>query len=91
MDGGKTRKQFTGVTPSLEEQILSNEEKNIVEQEVKKLKDKYRIPIYLYYMENLSLEEIAQILKIPKGTVKSRLHKARNILKNKLEVVYYEE
>lgn len=87
----KQESNSTGVTPSLEEQILSNEEKNIVEQEVKKLKDKYRIPIYLYYMENLSLEEIAQILKIPKGTVKSRLHKARNILKNKLEVVYYEE
>ena len=87
----KQKNNVTGVTSFLEERVLANEEKNIVEREVKKLNDKYRIPIYLYYMEDLSLNEIAKLLKIPEGTVKSRLHKARKILKDKLEVIYFEE
>lgn len=87
----KQKNNVAGVTSFLEERVLANEEKNIVEQEVKKLNDKYRIPIYLYYMEDLSLNEIAKLLKIPEGTVKSRLHKARKILKDKLGVIYFEE
>lgn len=35
-------------------------------------------------MEDMVVSDIASILKIPKGTVKSRLYKAREILKKKL-------
>ena len=50
------------------------------------LADKYRLPMLLFYMEELSLAEIAAVLKLPEGTVKSRLHRAKKILKQKLEV-----
>ncbi len=40
-----------------------------------------RVVLDLYYFEQLSLSEISIALDIPKGTVKSRLHKARNELK----------
>lgn len=52
---------------------------------VQKLPDRIRITIVLYYVEGYSIEEIKQILKIPAGTVKSRLAKGRKLLKIKLE------
>ncbi|MGX4600092.1 RNA polymerase sigma factor [Faecalimicrobium sp. JNUCC 81] len=52
---------------------------------IKKLPERIRITIVLYYVEGYSVEEIKQILKIPSGTVKSRLAKGRKLLKIKLE------
>ncbi|MEA4815768.1 MAG: RNA polymerase sigma factor [Lachnospiraceae bacterium] len=49
------------------------------------LEPRIRIAVVLYYVEGYSLEEIKSILKIPLGTVKSRLSRGRKILKNKLE------
>lgn len=41
---------------------------------------KYRMPLYLFYYEEYSTEEIASILKIPKGTVCIRLKRGRDLL-----------
>lgn len=71
----------------VEEQYLEAELRHQVRQAVGELEEKYRVPIYLYYTLQLSGAEISKILKIPEGTVKTRLHKARKILKEKLEVV----
>ena len=73
-----------------EEQILLQEKCQIIRNEVKKLPDKYKIPILLFYMEELSLKEICLILKLPEGTVKSRIYRAKKILKERLEDSYYE-
>jgi RNA polymerase sigma-70 factor (ECF subfamily) len=43
-----------------------------------------RVVIVLYYVNDLSLQEIADILDIPVGTVKSRLHYGRRSLKKQL-------
>jgi len=43
-----------------------------------------RVVIVLYYLNDLSLQEIAEILEVPVGTVKSRLHYGRLALKRKL-------
>lgn len=51
---------------------------------------KQRIVVNLYYCENVSTEEIGRILHIPKGTVLSRLSKARKILKKEMEMKGYE-
>ncbi len=72
---------------SVEEQILQKEVMLQVRKAVAELEEKYRIPVYLYYTAQLSVGEISRILKIPEGTVKTRLHKARKLLKTKLEVV----
>ena len=42
---------------------------------------KYRVPIYLYYYEEYSAQEIADLLKIPKGTVCVQLDRGRELLK----------
>jgi RNA polymerase sigma-70 factor, ECF subfamily len=44
-----------------------------------------RVVIVLYYVNDQSLQEIAQILEVPVGTVKSRLHYARENLRRHLE------
>lgn len=75
-------------TKSLEESVLEKEKQQMVREAINCLDERYRIPVYLYYLEELSLQEIAEILKIPKGTVKSRLHKARGLLKERLEREY---
>ncbi len=60
-------------------------EGNPVTQAVKELPEKYRIPIHLFYYEQLSIQEIADALDMKESTVKSHLFRARDILKNKLE------
>ncbi|EOL42543.1 sigma-70 family RNA polymerase sigma factor [Enterococcus phoeniculicola] len=47
------------------------------------LSDKYRIPLILYYYNDFSINEISQILELPTGTIKSRLHRGRHLLENK--------
>lgn len=74
-----------------EETALMREEQNLVKQCVLTLPEKYRIPVYLYYSAELSLKEIAQVLKLPEGTVKSRLHKARKMIKERMEANGYDK
>lgn len=62
----------------------------LVQRQVQALPDKYRTVIYLYYSAGLKIREIADCLQIPENTVKSRMRKAKDILKTKLEVVKYE-
>jgi len=50
---------------------------------VKSLPSKYRAVIYLYYYEEMPIQEIAKTLKLSKGTIKSQLSRARNLIKNK--------
>jgi RNA polymerase sigma-70 factor (ECF subfamily) len=72
-----------------EDGILQEEENKIVRELVNKLPEKFRIPIMLHYTMELSLPDIATALKLPLGTVKSRLHKARAIIKKELEEIGY--
>ena len=44
----------------------------------------HRAAVHLFYREELTVEEIASVLGIPAGTVKSRLHHARDALKRQL-------
>ena len=76
---------------SPEEEFLHHELQEIVRQETRNLPEHLRIPVCLYYTTGLPVEEIAQTMHIPKGTVKSRLHKARMIIKKKLEDYGYDE
>ncbi len=45
------------------------------------LGEKYRVPLVLYHCEGYSIQDIARILRLPKGTVSSRLARGREILK----------
>lgn len=71
--------------PSPEERIISKEKEESVRMAVNRLPDQLKIVVLLFYMEDLSTAQIAQIMKIPAGTVLSRLYRARKILRNDLE------
>lgn len=73
-----------------EAEVLRMEQKMLVRKCVRELEEKYRVPLYLYYSAELSVKEISECIKVPQGTVKSRLHKARTILKLRLEDAGYD-
>lgn len=50
------------------------------------LDEKYRLPMVLYYVEGYSVEEIARMLRMPQGTLKSRLHRGRLLLRDTLDM-----
>lgn len=66
---------------SPEEALLKQERAARVKQMVDDLPGQYRDVLVLFYSGELSVEEIAGALRIPKGTVKSRLSRAREQIK----------
>jgi len=65
----------------IEEQQTSQKKDTGVKELLEKLDIRKQVVLSLYYFEQLSVPEISVALKIPKGTVKSRLYKARKELK----------
>ena len=72
----------TGECP--EDFILKDELKKYIRLFVDALPEKLRTIVMLREVEDLSYEEIADILKVPLGTVRSRLFNARQIIKDRL-------
>jgi RNA polymerase sigma-70 factor (ECF subfamily) len=68
-----------------EEEAICKERKEILKKAILLLPRKFRIVIVLREIEGLEYEEISSILKIPTGTVKSRLARARIALREILE------
>lgn len=56
-----------------------------IKQAMENLSEDQKLITILYYYDDYSVKEISKIVDIPEGTVKSRLSKAREILKEKLE------
>ena len=52
---------------------------------VQELREELRMPVVLYYVEDFSCREIAEILDISEGAVQKRLARAREKLKNRLQ------
>jgi RNA polymerase sigma-70 factor (ECF subfamily) len=71
----------------VEEQLMEEEERRQLWRAINNLPDKLRIPLLLYYMEEQSVSEIARMLSLPQGTVKSRLYQARKLIKKELEAL----
>jgi len=67
-------------TPSFENDI-------VVEQMMKQIPDKYRIPLVMKEVDNFSFEEIADILQKPMGTVKSLVFRGKEMLKKNFLVL----
>ena len=70
------------VLEDFEDKLIQREEHNHIRKMINRMDEKYRTVIVLYYFNEFSVEEIADILDCREGTVKSRLFKARKILKH---------
>jgi RNA polymerase sigma-70 factor, ECF subfamily len=68
-----------------DEQLLRDETRSLVRRCIDKLPDDYRTVLLLRDFEELSTEETAEILGTNRGTVKTRLHRARQALRSLLE------
>ncbi|MCL2527123.1 MAG: RNA polymerase sigma factor [Defluviitaleaceae bacterium] len=80
----------TASSMDIEGEYAQKEDIRIVKELVAALPDKFRIPTILYYNAELGVSDIALALKVPAGTVKSRLHKARKLIQEGLVKNGYE-
>lgn len=62
-----------------------HEMRETVRGEIAKLPQKYRVVVVLRHLQELSYEEIAEVMRVPIGTVKTHLFRARAMLKERLE------
>ncbi len=76
---------------SVEEQYLNAETSNILNEQIRKLDKKKQTVVLLFYYSGLSTSEIAQVMGCLEGTVKSRLHYARKILRKNLQTLQKRE
>lgn len=60
-------------------------EESEIWQAVCRLKEKYRLPLYLHYFEEIPIQDIAKVMNTSEGAVKMRLKRAREKLKAQLE------
>lgn len=65
--------------------VFDSGENEILFEEVMKLPEKYRIIIHLFYYEDYSAAQIAQILEMSEAAVKMRLSRGRNMLRDVLK------
>lgn len=72
----------------LDETISVKEIYDILNREIFLLPVLYREILSLYYLEQLSYKEISAIVKLPEGTIKNYMFRARAILKQKLMMKY---
>jgi RNA polymerase sigma-70 factor, ECF subfamily len=73
---------------SAEEVLFQKELGKKVEAALNGLPLQYREVLVLRHLEDLSYEEISRLLKLPLGTVKNRLFRARDFLKERLQVMF---
>ena len=61
--------------------------KEDIEKVLNEMNIKYKEPIVLFYFENMSYDEISDILRIPKNTVGTLIMRGKNSIKDKLEEI----
>jgi RNA polymerase sigma-70 factor (ECF subfamily) len=72
------------MTASPEQKVEQRELYSLVYEALEKLEFKQRATLVLFYLHDFSLAEVAEIMDCPVGTVKSRLHYARENLRREL-------
>lgn len=82
---GEIKRDFPDIETTPENRMISDEKTSKIENAINRLPEKYRIAIELRHKDDKSYEEIADILKIPLGTVKARIFRAREMLKKELK------
>ena len=70
--------------PSPEQIVLRDEQVATVDRALDELRPEYRAALVLRYQEGLEYQEIAEVMALPLGTVKTYLHRARRELARRL-------
>ena len=96
------RKKDYALQAAIQEEVADNEEmvgaelveihdrQALVREQLTTLPSKYRIVLILRHLQDMTYEEMAEILTMPIGTIKTHLFRARNLLKERLEALEQE-
>lgn len=68
-----------------ESEMLISETQRIIHQAIESLPAKYKTIMILRYIQDMSLQEISDVLDLPVTTIKTRVHRGREYLRKKLE------
>lgn len=79
--GYDPHERLAGREPTPEEALLSAETSGEIQRALGDLPDAYRAVLVLRYIQELSLQEIGEVLQAPVSTVKTRLHRGREAMK----------
>jgi len=77
--------QISDVRRGPRDEFLRKESSQLLGDAIRSLPEKYRTAFIMKEIQELPYETIAQVLKCSPGTIKSRLHRARELLQRKLE------
>ena len=88
---GSMTKQYISDNPTPDQTVSSSQVSEIVQQKLAQLPEEQRIVVTLRDIQGFDYEEIAQITGLALGTVKSRIHRGRLELKQKLAFLMREE
>lgn len=87
LEESSVTRQIEDPSPGPEELLEAGERAGILARAIHDLPDYQRVMVLLFHTQGKSYEEIAEMIGLPIGTVKSRLNRARLALKEKLEPV----
>ena len=81
-----TVNQLATSGPSAEDQVFLFEEDRELHDSILRLEEKYRIPLVLFYFQDISYQQIADILTITMPAVKTRIFRAKEMLKKEIDL-----
>ncbi len=84
LEESSVTRQIIDPAPVPQEVLLDHERLDMLDKAINELPEYQRMMVVLFHTEGLSYEEIAEIMSLPIGTVKSRLNRARLALRDKL-------
>ncbi len=82
---GEVQQEIRDDSRCPEKDFIFSEKRDLIQNTIAALPERYRAVLIMRHQEDRSYEEISRILKIPLGTVKARIFRAREMLKKKLQ------
>jgi DNA-directed RNA polymerase specialized sigma24 family protein len=75
------------LTPSPSSVLAVHQEQRLLLEALRRIPLDYQLVLELYYWEDMAAPELAQVLGLPEGTVRSRLRRARELLTHRMKVL----
>lgn len=83
--------EFTPLVPKMESQpedyYESREIQQLVQRAIVELPEKYRVPLVLRYLEDLTYQQISEVMELPVSTIETRLYRGKALLQKRLSIV----
>ncbi len=70
---------------NIEENLIKEERKKYIHKMINELREPYKNILYKYYIQEMSLDDLSNLLKIPKSTLKVQIYRGKELLKESLK------